>query len=726
MEGLDGRYAGVGLSGIALIVLIAFAVCLVAYFFLRKRIERKVLLAALCLFLVGFSIALITVLRDRFISGVDAPYYVYQVRHLLEHGGTSEFAPPVVFYTMGGFSVLVGDVTLGVKIGQALFPALMSLTNFMLVRYLTKNNFAALSVALIAVLLGAGLAGTIGAIKNMGAMALTPLFYLFFLKFVNGEGRKWTLKTIKIGGRELSLTLSTTLLISVGLYLMVMATHFLTAGFVFISVVAYMTFYAGYRRKIPWRELKFLGLLGVVISFALLSGTIRGHIVSNSNSFSKSYPVPGDVFPFTTQTGEFPMIGFAPIIALTLPAAWFILRQRDRRGQLLIAALITALLCSQPWVISPNFCFRFGFMIFLSVPALIGISIWAMRRTHPKVASGILAAGVISASVAFVVMTTGLAQMGPSGAMSEEQWNALSGIREQLPENCMICSASRELVPEDSHWQMVLLDRDEVDYLADWEGSPLTIENIAGRLADRQRERHVTYLLLVDANLIENVENLAESGLKDTGIGNAYCRGLELDDSLASLIDLGYQLPDYYVILPTLPESMEGEWIHASLGYYRELHFVGTTPIENLADEIRRRENEFGSPCLAIAEVGYYENENLDELDLVLLTSNDDYGALKVEENSEFGDFSLSGFSDGQEDEEWYEDEGPQPTDEIRFNSNPLFAFILLPIELVQGIYGTTAYGLMKLLVAIPLSIGIMGFLIGLIAIFLRKFKGAR
>lgn len=42
----------------------------------------------------------------------------------------------------------------------------------------------------------------------------------------------------------------------------------------------------------------------------------------------------------------------------------------------------------------------------------------------------------------------------------------------------------------------------------------------------------------------------------------------------------------------------------------------------------------------------------------------------------------------------------------LTFNLNPLFAFILLPIELVQCTYGAEAYGILKLLVAVPLSTG--------------------
>jgi ABC-2 type transport system ATP-binding protein len=65
----------------------------------------------------------------------------------------------------------------------------------------------------------------------------------------------------------------------------------------------------------------------------------------------------------------------------------------------------------------------------------------------------------------------------------------------------------------------------------------------------------------------------------------------------------------------------------------------------------------------------------------------------------------------------------PTPTNEISFNHNPLFAFILLPIELVQGLYGTAVYGGLKFVIAIPLSVGMIGLLIGFCPILIRRYR---
>lgn len=65
----------------------------------------------------------------------------------------------------------------------------------------------------------------------------------------------------------------------------------------------------------------------------------------------------------------------------------------------------------------------------------------------------------------------------------------------------------------------------------------------------------------------------------------------------------------------------------------------------------------------------------------------------------------------------------PVATNEISFNHNPLFAFILMPVEFVQGLYGTALYGVLKLVIAIPLSVGLIGFLTGALPILVYRYR---
>ena len=281
MEGLYGKHAGFSPASIILMVLIALAVVGVTYFFLRKRVERRLLLIAIGLFLTGYAVALINVFQTPYMSGVDGAYYIFQVRNLVQTGVMSETAPPVVFYTLAAFSFFANDLTMGVKIGQALFPSLMILTTFMLVKYLTNNDYATIGITLVTTLVAAGIAGALGALKNSAAMAFAPFFFIFFLKFIKGEGRKWKIKLpFNILGRE-NLVITSMLLASVVLFLLFVTIHELTSGFVFMSVLCYVAFYIGLRRRIPWREFKFIGLVGILMGLALLSDTVRNHIVLN-------------------------------------------------------------------------------------------------------------------------------------------------------------------------------------------------------------------------------------------------------------------------------------------------------------------------------------------------------------------------------------------------------------------------------------------------------------
>lgn len=189
LEGLDGRYVGIGFSGVFLIVFLALIVCLAAYLFLKKRVARKTILVLLLLFLVGYGARLFILLRNPLIYGIDGPWYVKQVGTIVETGVPSEAGlEPIVMYLTSGASVFVNDVTLGIKITQAFFSALLLLTIWLLTFYITKNNLASFVAALLMAffILSVGMSDVL---RNSGALAFLPLFYLFFFKFINGEAR---------------------------------------------------------------------------------------------------------------------------------------------------------------------------------------------------------------------------------------------------------------------------------------------------------------------------------------------------------------------------------------------------------------------------------------------------------------------------------------------------------------------------------------------------------
>jgi|GEM_PF-4835583 len=134
-------------------------------------------------------------------------------------------------------------------------------------------------------------------------------------------------------------------------------------------------------------------------------------------------------------------------------------------------------------------------------------------------------------------------------------------------------------------------------------------------------------------------------------------------------------------------------------------------PIEwaTLSGELEERENERGKLCLYLTDGWRAENLQAESLKLSTVAINEFYVVLRLKntpywENSEWENLPM------EPDHE----EKSSPPHEFVMNSNPLFAFILFPIELSEILYGTAAYGVVKLLIAVPLTVGLIGLVLRL------------
>jgi len=732
LEGLDGKYVDIGVSGGALIFLLAFVVCLVAYYFLRKRVERKWILGILALFVIGYAIRLFILLRDPLIYGIDGPWYISQVGHILQDGAMTESTAPLVMYFTAGLSAFCGDVTLGVKISQAFLSALPILTIWLLVRYLTKNNFASFVAALV-LGLSAMTVGMSDVLRNTGALAFLPLFYLFFLKFVNGEGRKWTIKApLKIRGKNFGLTFSTNFVLSLVIFLVILGCHFLTAGFAVMTVVAYMAFFTGYRRKIPWRELKFLAVLGLIMLVGIAAfGTLRNKILNTANTISTSEPVPAGLFPFSETSIPTPPGGadesspekmftfFLPFIILALPAVWFTLRHRDRRYLLFTATILLSLLCSQIWVVNSNYAFRFVIMMYIALFVLMGISIWYVRKHLKKVAAVILIC-VIGFS-AFTLVSMG----ATAGAwITEEDWTELRSIGQQLPENSVVMAPGMEGL---FRWGQLVFEKEIGSTFQPW--GPSDIEQLAQGMQSTEQTTGMTCLAVVEKDLVADVENLENLGLQiydnvQTAhyivLQRAENSGGTKQRSATQEKGPGGLLVYENATLLDLSQAELQELIFGEHAPPPEVSIAAYTTSASLIVVGSWYENE-------MPKQGWVAQENMTgEHSAFLRYSKAGGGAIiKISENASGTVLALAEWSEGGEGPG---DGGPdmdqlEASSEIRFNYNPLFAFILLPIELTQGLYGTAIYGILKLTIAIPLSVGLIGLLIGFGPALVRKFK---
>ncbi|MEW5995721.1 MAG: hypothetical protein AB1744_15180, partial [Candidatus Zixiibacteriota bacterium] len=353
--------------------------------------------------------------------------------------------------------------------------------------------------------------GISDALRNAGALAFLPSFYLFFLKFVNGEGPERNLKALIIWKRKINLSLNLNLLLSFIIYLLIIGSHFLTAGFAIMTVVAYIAFFTGYRRKLPWKELKFMTALGIAVLLGMAaSSTVRGKIFSVSNDLAKSDPVPANLFPFSESSvpvppgaeGGMPPTSLftlmLPLILLALPAMFFSLHHKDRRYLLFTATIPLVILCMQTWIVNYMYGFRFFIMVYIALYVLSGVSIWFLRPRSKKVATAILVAGIAFSLISVVGMAG-----ATSSWISMETWEQLRWIGQRLPENSIITTSEGGLF----YWGTLVFGKEMGStFLPGWTSS---LGNLAEQMRQFQNQDNIV-LAVVNKNLTvgQNLENL--------------------------------------------------------------------------------------------------------------------------------------------------------------------------------------------------------------------------
>ena len=113
------------------------------------KTRRNEIFLILSVFLFGFLFYLWVFLRYQLVPMIDGPYYLIQVRSLLTTGGLAYGDPPLTFYLLTVFSLLFGDVSLGVKVGVSFFCALSTIPAYFLMKRVGKSVYAGLTAMLL-------------------------------------------------------------------------------------------------------------------------------------------------------------------------------------------------------------------------------------------------------------------------------------------------------------------------------------------------------------------------------------------------------------------------------------------------------------------------------------------------------------------------------------------------------------------------------------------------
>lgn len=377
----------------------------------------KSLLLFLVLFLVvsvGFVVYLFKALSSPLVFGIDGPYYVLQVEYLLGHGCLKYLDPPLAFYVLAGFSVLIGDVFLGVKVGSLIVFLLASIPLFFLVRRLSGSIgglVAVLSYVFSSYLVRLGF----DFLKNAMGLLFLSLFFYMVLRGLGEDDLRYSI------GASL-------LLIVTGL------THILDFGVGYGFALLLLVFNIVSRNRGGIKHL----LLPVATSTLLLVAGFTVYTVMGGDPY-KALNLLRLMGEETSNITLTPWELAKTVTPLILGVTGIILsfRLNGVEKQVVLAVSIILIVLNTP-LIPLQYLWRFNLMTAILAPIILGVLVGLVRDKTIAVAASLVIIGLLLPQ--FIVQ---LQAVHPS--IPEPEYGELRKLVENLPANTLIIAPDTRL-----------------------------------------------------------------------------------------------------------------------------------------------------------------------------------------------------------------------------------------------------------------------------------------
>lgn len=404
----------------------------------RNKVEFSLVFSV---FLLGFAFYLWIFLRNQLVPMIDGPYYLIQVRSLLTTGGLVYGDPPLTFYLLSLFSVPLGDITLGVKVGAAFFSALSIVPAYFLMKRVGKGILAGLTAMLFVIFSAPYIRMLTDFIKN--AVGICLLFaFIYYLHDLALSGFK-----------KSSLALATFFLVLTGL------THILDFGVALLFLVFYtvMVLIFNVNRR------SFLKVAGVIVlvtcAFVFIASMFFSSLFTDfSKVFSfisdlavpkgSDVPTPIPPSPVPTPGPQPPSAamdmfsvagGLASILLLSFGAvlSLYVWKKREKEALLLLSVttVVGSMMCFP--FIPTEWLSRFQLMIVVPTAIILsyGISkIWSHNKGDLKFVAVVLAVIVLSFSVAQTMSVA--TSIRPT--ISDAGYLDLVDMKNQIPSDSII------------------------------------------------------------------------------------------------------------------------------------------------------------------------------------------------------------------------------------------------------------------------------------------------
>lgn len=351
-----------------------------------QNLKRAPLTTSLLAVLAGI-VAKLSLTKSELLPGLDGAFYWVQVRSVLENHSLAFSDLPLVFWVQAAIAKVVGDVPLGVRISDAVLPALSAIPIYLIARRFKNAHLPAIAILVV---------------------LLDPVqLYFFTGDFIKNEATipavffiAWVLFNWEIKSKRFSL-------IALSLALVVIAlSHFGTLLLALMMLSVWVLAQLRKSSKKFWRQgiaVSVVVLGAVLISLAVLVPSRFERLITFITSPSVVFSNPafnGIIHNYASQTMSLTII-IGQLASLVLGFITWKARSSFKFSDLslVIAALVSTFVLSSP-VIGMEWSDRLAALSFVPLSIAAIIIFGTVQVSWQKSAVAILASVTVLSTIA--------------------------------------------------------------------------------------------------------------------------------------------------------------------------------------------------------------------------------------------------------------------------------------------------------------------------------------
>ena len=369
--------------------------------FLREIGMRARPLALACSaasFLISYLVVLMVHLRYPIVYGIDGPYYLIQLRHILLEGAMRYPDPPLTYYLLLPFYFLSEDKNLGLKLAVAFYGGLTSLILYLSFRKM--GDLSGLTAALTFIISPYTLRLANDFLKNYVSLLFIAVFIYVLIK-ERDERKVVIFSSLSAIAAALS--------------------HVLTYGVLALLSTLILAF--SLIRSDRSKAMIYGAAAASITSFLLLAVALAvapgivGYDTNKLLSFLEN-PFGRSSLVFQTQ------VSFLPSILIGLAGILYGFLRRSRFSAVITASGLLLILINLP-VIGGSWLFRFSLMSSILIPPIMAIIVGEVK-SKAKPTAFLLLVGLM----AMITIPT-IRLLRPS--ISLEEYSELQEISNHVP-----------------------------------------------------------------------------------------------------------------------------------------------------------------------------------------------------------------------------------------------------------------------------------------------------